>query len=203
MSEFNYIDTVRLGINAANALDTPMHKSAIAEFGRMLSSEVTAGEWSQDGDTMLNSAGQNVEEYLIHLIRSAPGRPHWLIPATVVQKTDTTWTSGSLAEQGKRWKELRAFLGNDAATDAAMKAEATLYGAKVGSTVKGHKPGSKRADETRVGASNPYSSEYAKRHGLDAARTEQGRLILALGIKGATALAAAAGCFVSGAKKPS
>ena len=74
MSEFNYIDTVKNGINAANALDTPMQKSAIAEFGRMLSSEVSAGEWSQDGETTINSAGQNVEQYLTHLIFSTPGR---------------------------------------------------------------------------------------------------------------------------------
>jgi hypothetical protein len=202
MSEFNYIDVVKLGLNAANARTPRMQKSAIAEFGRILSQEVTAGEWSADGDRMLNSAGQTVEEYLDFLIST---RPHWLIPATIVSSQDTTWLDGSLAAQGKRWKELRAFLGNDAATNAAMNAEAALYGAKVGSTVPGRKPGTKAtADEKPVAANNPYSDAYAKKHGIEAARAEIGRIMKSpLGIKGATALAAAVGCFVTGAKKPS
>ena len=191
---YEYLDVVKLGLNAANARTERMQKSAIAEFGRILSSEVTAGEWSEG----LNSAGQNVEELLDHMIST---RPHWLIPATVVDAADTTWLDGSLAAQGKRWKELRAFLGNDASTNAAMAAEAALYGATMGSTKPGTKPGTKAADEKPVAANNPYSPAYEKRHGIEAAYAERARIMKSpLGIKGATALAKAVGCSVTGAR---
>lgn len=191
---YEYKDVVKLGLNAANARTERMQKSAIAEFGRILSSEVTAGEWS-DG---LNSAGQNVEEYLDHMIST---RPHWLIPATVVDAADTTWLDGSLAAQGKRWKELRAFLGSDAAANAAMDAEAGLYGATMGSTKPGTKPGTTAAAAAApVAANNPFSVAYVKRHGIEAAYAERARLMKTLGIKRCTDLARAVGLSVTGAK---
>jgi hypothetical protein len=173
MPDFHYVDVVRLGINAANARDPRLQKSAIAEFGEILSHEVTAGEWQQDGDSAVNSHGQDVEQYLNHLVST---RPHWEIPATVIDAADTTWLDGSLTAQGKRWRELRAFLGNDAATNAALAAEAALYGATVGSTKKGVKPGTIPADVSDK-PDNPWSAAYAKRKGPQAAREEQLRII--------------------------
>ena len=199
MSTFNYIDTVKNGLNAGVARTPRMHKSAVAEFGRILSGEVSAGDWSQDGDDRtINSTGQTVEEYLDHLIST---RPHWLVPATVVDKADDTWTSGDLTKQGKRWKELRDFLGNDAATNAACSAEAALYGAKMGSTVKGFKPGTKPDDgEPTAGPSNPWSDAYEKRMGIEEARETRGRLMKTRGLPACTAMAKAAGKTVTGVK---
>jgi hypothetical protein len=196
MAEYHYIDVVKKGITAGHVRDPRLQKSAIAEFGRFLSDEVNAGEWSQDGDEAINSKGQNVEEYLDHLIST---RPHWLVPATVVDAADDTWTSGDLTKQGKRWKELRAFLGNDNSTNAAMAAEAALYGAVPGSKKIGVKPGTQKSDPDvkEAGPSNPWSSKW---RGTPAeALTEQTRLIR-LGSKVATNMAKAAGVSVFGTK---
>src|SRR5437868_806734 len=137
MAEYNYTDVVRLGINAANARVPRLQISASREFGEMLSREVAAGEWVQDGEQVINSVGQPPEQYLDFLISS---RPHWEVPATVVDAGDDVWTSGSLTKQGKRWRELKAHLGSDAAADKALAEEAALYGVVPGSTQIGVKP---------------------------------------------------------------
>jgi hypothetical protein len=197
MSEFHYIDVVKLGINAANARVPRLQKSAINEFGDMLSLMVTAGEFVIDGDDALTAEGQNVEQLLDHLIST---RPHWEVPATVVDAADVTWTSGDLTLQGKRWKELRAFLGSDAATNAAMAAEAELYGARPGSTKKGVRPGDvlpKAVDHANaLSPSNPWNpkSKYTPQEAL----AEQTRLLKALGTPACVSMAAACGVSVFG-----
>jgi hypothetical protein len=196
---YDYIDVVKLGINAGNARVPRLQKSAIIEFSQVLSREVAAGEWQQDGEGALNSAGQNVEQYLDHMIST---RPHWEVPATVVDAADDTWTSGDLTKQGKRWNELKRFLGSDAATNAAINAEAALYGTKMGSTKKGTKPGDKKsdgdADLKSAGPNNPWSEKY--RGTPQEADAEKARLIRTLGTKGAASIAKAAGYTVLGAK---
>jgi hypothetical protein len=196
---YEYTDVVRLAISAGHARTPRLQKSATAEFGQMISHEVAAGGWPQvDGDEVINVAGQTIEQYLDHLIST---RPHWEVPATVVDAADTTWLDGSLAAQGKRWKELRAFLGNDAATNAAINAEAELYGAKFGTTQKGVKPGTKPTEgEVKASPNNPWHPQYLKRHSPQEADAEKARLIGTLGTKGAASIAKAAGFSVFGAK---
>lgn len=195
MSEYIYRDIVKLGISAASVRVPPLQTSVRNEFGDMLSRELD--DWTQ-ADPPLNSKGMTVEEYLDSLILT---RPHWLVPATVVSAADTTWLDGSLTAQGKRWKELRAFLGSDAATNAAMAAEAAIYGAVPGSTKKGVKPGSKTDPDVKsVSDDNPWGDAYFKRHGPEAAVAEQTRLIKLLGTDKARGIAKGAGVNVFGTK---
>jgi hypothetical protein len=196
MSEFRYIDTVKLGLNAANARVPRLQISAIKEFGELLSREVTAGEWVQDGETVINAAGQSPEQYLDHWVST---RPHALIPAVLVDAADDTWTSGNLTKQGARFRELKSFLGSDKAADKAMAEEAALYGAVPGSTKKGVKPGSEREEKPgSVSPNNPWSDKF---HGTpQEALAEQTRLIRTLGTKGSASIAKAAGYSILGAK---
>jgi hypothetical protein len=200
MAEYRYLNVVNLGRNAANVRVPRLQKSVPNEFVEMLSREVAAGEWMHDNGSAINSTGQTVEEYLDHLIST---RPHWEVPATVVDAADDTWTSGSLAKQGKRWKELRAFLGSDKVTDAAMAEEAALYGVVPGSTKIGVKPGEKQPEDNGESGgpsahSNPWSPKW---HGTPAqAEAEKARLIRRLGTKAAASIAKSAGYSVLGAK---
>jgi hypothetical protein len=81
-----------------------------------------------------------------------------------VNAADETWTSGSLQKQGERWRTLRAHLGSDAATDAAMREEAALYGVKPGTTQKGTAPSSVKEDKTTPAAGLSSRLEDASAH---------------------------------------
>jgi hypothetical protein len=199
MSTFQYIDVVMLGINAANARVPRLQKSAIAEYGAILSREVTAGKWQQDGEQAINATGHNPEEYLDFLIST---RPHWPIPATVVDAADDTWTSGNLSKQGNRWRELKAYLGSDEAADKAMAEEAALYGVKPGTTQKGVKPGTvddtgKTSAPSTGLSSNPWAGD--KFNGNEAARAAKMTSIIKQGTKFAASMAACAGKTITGA----
>src|ERR1700676_397017 len=98
MPEYKYPDTVRLAINAANARTPRLQPSAVREFGEMISKEVSNGDWSVFDGAPINPAGQNVEESLDFCVST---RPHWEVPATVVDAADDTWTSGNLSKQAK------------------------------------------------------------------------------------------------------
>lgn len=198
MAEYNYVDVVKLGINAANARVPRLQTSAGREFGEMLSREVAAGEWSQDGEQVINSVGQNPEQYLDFLIST---RPHWEIPATVVDAADDTWTSGSLTKQGKRWRELKAHLGSDAAADEALAAEAAIYGVVPGSTKIGVKPGDiEKESGGKTGGPSPSNPWGDKSRFTPAeAEVEKARLLKTLGTKACTSMAAACGKTVLGA----
>jgi hypothetical protein len=198
MPEFKYIDVVRLAINAANARVPRLQPSAIAEFGDMVSSEVTRGVWTQVGDKMLNAdhEGMDHEQYLEHLIST---RPHWIVPAVLQDAEDDTWTSGSLAKQGQRWKDLRAFLGNDKAADATLAEEAARFGTKPGSTVPGVRPGEeppKKDTSNLPPSSNPYSD--ACRLSADERIARINSMIRAMGTKAVNGIAAAAGKKIDG-----
>jgi hypothetical protein len=197
-ARYDYIDVVKLGINAAHARVPRLQKSAVAEFGEILSREVAAGEWPQDGGEALRSTGHNPEQYLDFLVST---RPHWEIPATVVDAADDTWTSGDLTKQGKRWRELKAFLGSDAAADKAMAEEAAHYGVKPGTTQKGVKPGSvddtgKKSAPSAGLSSNPWSDKF---NGNEAARAAKMASIIRSGTKFAASMAASAGKTITGA----
>jgi hypothetical protein len=200
MAEYNYTDVVRLGINAANVRVPRLQKSACSEFGEMLSREVAAGEWSQDGQQVINSTGQNPEQYLDSLIST---RPHWEIPATVVDAADDTWTSGSLTKQGARWRTLKAYLGSDAAADKALAEEAALYNTVPGSTKIGVKPGDvEKESDGKTGSpspSNPWNQNKNSRFTPAEAEAEKARLLKTLGTKACASLAAACGVTVLGA----
>lgn len=195
MPEFNYVDVPLRGINAARARSPRLQASAIAEFGEMLSDEVARGQWTIDNDNEpVNAKGASVEEYLNILVST---RPHWEIPATVVDDADETWLSGNLTRQAERWNKLRAFLGNDAATNAAMAAEAAQYGAKVGSTVPGVLPGTKPDASTNVkGASNPWDVRAWKQG--EEARQAKMASIIRQGTRFAASMAASAGVSITG-----
>jgi hypothetical protein len=200
MAEYNYVDVVVLGVNAANARVPRLQKSACSEFGEMLSREVATGEWVQDGEQVINSTGQTPEQYLDSLIST---RPHWEIPATVVDAADDTWTSGSLTKQGKRWRELKSYLGSDAAADKALAEEAALYGVVPGTTKIGVKPGDvEKESGGKTGGPSPSNPWNDKTRFTPAeADAEKARLLKTLGTKACASLAAAAGKTVLGARK--
>jgi hypothetical protein len=203
MPEYKYPDVVRLGINAANARVPKLQKSVAAEFGAMLSKEVADGEWNMFDGQAIHSKGQNHEEYLEFLITNPERpRPHWEeppLPPSATDAADETWTSGNLSMQGKRYNELKKFLGSDAATLAAINAEAALYGTKMGSTKPGTKPGTKPAAGNGDGAPNPYTNPWSpKFKGTpEEAVTAQLRIIKS-GAKLAENLARSAGVSVFG-----
>jgi hypothetical protein len=199
MSKYDYPDVLVIGVNAAHVRVPRLQKSVPAEFGEMLSREIARGEWVLDGATPVNSVGQGVEDYLDHLIST---RPHWEIPATVIDDQDDTWESGSLEKQGERWKALRKFHPTDAATTKAMAAEAALYGAKFGSTQKGVKPGTKKPDDND-GAPLPHRNPWHPNFpGTPEDRLAAQTSILTMknggGSKAARDLAFAAGVTISG-----
>jgi hypothetical protein len=193
---YNYPDTVRLAINAANARTPRLQPSAVREYGEMISKEVANGDWHLLDGVPVNPAGQNVEESLDFVVSS---RPHWEVPATVVDAADDTWTSGNLSKQGKRYKELKAFLGSDAATIAAINAEAALYGTQMGSTKPGIKPGTKPDKIGDDGSPSPFTNPWSKQFkgSHEEAIAQQGRIIKS-GSKLAENLARAAGVSIFG-----
>jgi hypothetical protein len=194
-AKYEYVDVVRLGINAGNARIPRLQRSAVTEFGELLSIEVQRGEWSQDGHSALNAVGQSPEQYLEFVLTT---RPHWEIPATVIDAADDTWTSGSLAKQGERWRTLRAHLGSDAVTNAAMAEEAAAYGARFGSTVKGVPPGSAKGEEKPAAglSSNPWSDRF---NGSEEQRLAKMASIIKTGTKFASDMARSAGKTITGA----
>jgi hypothetical protein len=156
MAEYPFFDVVKAGIDAANVRVPRLQKGVANEFGAMLSDQVKRSEWTRLDGSAVNLVGQDVYQYLDHCVAA---RPFWLVPATVVDAADTTWLEGSLEAQGKRWRELKAFLGSDAATNAAMAAEAALYGVKPGTTQKGTKPGTRKPDDSS-GAPPPHRNPW-------------------------------------------
>jgi hypothetical protein len=181
MPEYKYFDVVKHGVNAARVRDPRLQDGVANEFAGMLSAEVARDEWTQIDGTAVNVKGMSVEQYLDHLVST---RPFWLVPATVVDAADTTWTSGSLAEQGKRWRELRDYLGSDKAADKALREEAAIYNTVPGSTKPGIRPG--YAEKKKAGqafgredgpplSSNPWSDTY--RGTPQEALAEQTRII--------------------------
>lgn len=194
MADYIYIDVVKLGIDAGHARVPRLQKSAVNEFGEMLSREVKAGQWTRDGDEALNAEGLTVEAYLDVLLST---RPHWAVPAVLVDAADETWLSGSLTKQGARWRELKAYLGSDKAADEAMAEEAARYGVTPGSTKKGIVPGSESDDKDnkqKAGGSNPWSDKWTL---SEQAREEKiASIIRGLGTKAAASMAASAGTTI-------
>jgi len=194
--EYKLFNIPLLARNLMASRQPPVQPSVPPEFSDDVSRNIS--DWSIDNGEPLNSKGQTLPEFADFWLSS---RPHCLVPAAVIDVQDETWLSGNLDKQGERWKQLREFLGSDAATNAAIKAEAELYGAKFGSTQKGRKPGTKpEADSAdKGGPNNAWSEAYAKRHGQDAAYAERARLMRTLGLKACTSMAAAAGRTITGA----
>jgi hypothetical protein len=195
---YEYIDVVKVAIETANAHIPRLHKSAIAEIGEIFSAEVTRDSWGNYSGESLNRQGETIAEHIETLVAA---RPHSIIPPEVVSAGDSTWLEGSLAAQARRWKEIRSVLGDDASTNAALAAEAALYGTTVGSTKPGVKPGAKPAYDpaSKISPNNPWSASYATRVGPDAAEKEKARLLRVLGTKACISLAASAGVTVLGA----
>lgn len=191
-----------LAVNLA-ALRTPrMQKEAITEYGDWVSREITLGNFSIDpaNGEPIHSTGQNLDEHREAWIKP---RPHSLVPVTLEDPTDDTWTSGNITKQGARLKQLRAFCGSDAAALVLLTEEAALYGVKPFTTEKGEKIGTKPKDAgshgSHGGGSNPWGESYAKSHSQDEVYAERGRLMKVLGLKPCAAMAAAAGRTVTGA----
>jgi len=196
MAEFVYPDTVKRVIQAASARVPRLQPSFIKEIGEVVSQQVTAGDWPGDeAGNPLNSAGQNPEDFVDHYTST---RPHGEIPAVLADPADDTWTSGSLTKQGKRWRELKAYLGSDKAADEAMAEEAARYGTVPGSTKPGVKPGEKQADEksSAPSPSNPWNpkTKFTPQEAL----AEQKRLLRTLGAEACIREAAKCGVSVFG-----
>ncbi len=149
-SEFVYLDWVRAVVAAAQAHIPRIQQSAIAtEITDIASRAVARGDIVQVGDDLLTSKGENAEAFVLNILaeRTAEdGSCHMLVPKEVVEVADTTWTSGSLTEQGKRYLAIRSVFGKGAEGDklakAAFEAEAAVYQTFPGSTKPGIAPGS-------------------------------------------------------------
>ncbi|UGA43741.1 hypothetical protein HU230_0036760 [Bradyrhizobium quebecense] len=190
---FEYLDIPRLATNAARAYVPRLQDSAIAEFSQRISEEVARGLWIQDGPNAIGPEGRNIEEYVEHLVST---RPHWLVPAVETSEdVDNVWTSGSLTKQGERFRELRRFLGNDKAANAALAEEAALYGTTPGSTKPGVKPGpvDEKAKAKADQANNAYSPAFKGDRSAKIAS-----MIKGMGAKTVAEIAAAAGCRIDG-----
>jgi hypothetical protein len=198
--EYRYLEVVKIGLAAAQARVPRLQASAIAEFGDILSRQVARGDWVQVGEDIVTAQGQDVIGVLEEMLAT---RPHWLVPAEVVDAQDDVWTSGNLEKQGQRWKEIRAVFQpgreGDALATKALREEAALFGTVPGSTKPGVKPGEKAVEDvpTKIpGANNPYSDAF---RGTPAEKTARiASLIKSGGTKLAASLARAAGKTVTG-----
>jgi hypothetical protein len=200
MPEYEILKIPMVARNLAASRTPRLQPSVAAEYGDMVSGEVARGDWSidpQDGEA-INSKGQKIADHLEFCLST---RPHWLVPATLADPADDTWTSGSLTKQGARLKQLRAFCGSDQAALVLLTEEAARFGVKPFTTEKGEKLSEKAPQGAkRVSGSNPWGDAYVKANGQEAAYAERARLMRTLNLKACTALAAAAGYTVTGAK---
>jgi hypothetical protein len=161
MSDYKYLDWVKMVLVAANARVPRLQKSAITEIGEFASRAVARGDIVQAGDDIMTADGKTPENFVDDIVST---RPHMEVPPEVVEVTDQTWLSGSLTEQGIRYNQIRAVFGKGKAGDdlaaAAFATEAALYGTKPGSIRPGIAPGTKV--EVEAGAAPKGSNPWIK-----------------------------------------
>ena len=177
-----------------------MSVGAINENTDWVSREITIGNFVVDPKTgeWMHTVHGSLEETLEAWLKP---RPHALLPLRLEDPVDTTWTSGSITQQGARFKAIRATTNTDAEALAQLTEEAAAYGVKIFTTEKGKKIDQATAGRPKsASASNPYSDAYVKQHGLDAAYLERARLMKTLNLKACASLAASAGVSVTGVK---
>jgi hypothetical protein len=196
--KYKILEVPLLGRNLAASRTPRLQPSVPEEYGDMLSSEVTRGDWSVDPENgqPLNSKGQPLQDHLEMTLKT---RPHWLMPVDKgsEDEAEKVWLSGNITLQGQRLVQLENFCGSKAAALVMWKEEATRFGATAGSPVPGIKPGEdgdKKKAAEREAKNNPWSADF---RGDDDARAERIASIIKTGTRFADQLAKAAGTVVS------
>src|SRR5579863_6888486 len=127
--EYTILNVPLVGRNLAASRAPRLQPSVPAEYGDMLSREVSAGEWTVDPENgePLNSKGQNLQEHLEFTLGT---RPHWLLPEVLEDEAEAVWLSETpnLSVRGKRLQALEKFAGSKAAALVLFKEEAARYG---------------------------------------------------------------------------
>jgi hypothetical protein len=202
MPEYQILNIPLLALQLAASRFPRMQETAQAEYGDWTSRETAIGNWQidpKDGKP-LHSSGRNLEQDLEAWLKP---RPHALVPVTLEDPVDDTWTTPNLTKRGARLKHLRTITGSDAAALVMLTEEANRYGVRNPlSTEVGTAPGEKpKSDGAKpVASNNPWGNAYVKHHGQDAAYAERARLQKTLGLKTCIGMAAACGLSITGAQ---